>query len=70
MTYKYTITQELTMRVSSETDSVLYIIDPSSSERCYEIWDYVEGSETSYYPSLCNNNYCNEPCGYKKRNVC
>lgn len=32
MTYKYSVTQDLTMNVTSEVDTYLYIIDPRSTE--------------------------------------
>lgn len=55
-TYTFTTTTELVMRLSSEVDTFLYIIDPRSSEYCYEIED-IDDLYADLYPSLCNDNY-------------
>lgn len=64
MTYKYTTSRELTMRVSSEVDTYLYIIDPSSAEAYYTVWDGDDETVTSTYPSLANDDYVNEDGDY------
>lgn len=60
MTYTYTTSRVLTMRVSSEVDTFLYIIDPSSTKACYQVYSSDDESVTSSYPSLANDDYYNE----------
>jgi hypothetical protein len=63
ITYKYSTTRELTMTVTSEADTYLYIIDPSSTEEYYEVWADDE-TMTSNYPSMANDDYYNEDGEY------
>lgn len=60
LTYKYTTSRELTMRVTSEVDTFLYIIDPRSAEICYEVGENDDESITSNYPSIANDDYYDE----------
>lgn len=59
LTYNYTTTRELTMTVTSDADTYLFIIDPSSTEEYYEVWADDE-TITSNYSSLANDDYYNE----------
>ena len=63
LTYNYSTTRELTMTVTSNADTYLYIIDPSSTEEYYEVWADDE-TITSNYPSLANDDYYNEDGEY------
>lgn len=53
LTYKYSSNQELTMRVTSEVDTYLYIIDPSSSDLIVQ----ASGTSTKGINSLYNDDY-------------
>lgn len=64
MTYKYTTSRELTMRVSSEVDTYLYIIDPRSAKTCYIVRSSDDETVTSDYPSIANDDYYDEDGEY------
>ena len=64
MTYTYTTSRDLTMRVTSEVDTFLYIIDPSSPVACYQVREDDDESVTSSYKSLCNDDYIDEEGEY------
>ena len=52
------------MRVTSEVDTFLYIIDPSSPVACYQVREDDDESVTSSYKSLCNDDYIDEEGEY------
>ena len=48
MTYQYSTTQNLTMRVTSEVDTYLYIIDPRSTELIQPASSSTVGADNLY----------------------